>query len=300
MNCLICGSSKIEMIDTVVSDFVMARIDKNFQTGKNYKTKLCFCKNCSFAFYDYRFNEDEEYRLYNNYRDEEYQHLREKYECWYTEKVNRVLNSDEIAIEEQRKQIETVLFRNAIAGEIKIALDYGGNEGKTFSDKIGTKEKFVFDISGVKPIDGVTSISSYEDLKKHTYDFIMCNMLFEHLSYPMDTLKKIIQLGNSNTFFYIEVPSENPFIKGNKFSALKNLGLALNPNYSLFRLIKFYLKTNRGCFMPMKEHINFYTEESIRKMIEISNCKIVSISDNKRKSSLGKSEVLSVLFQKNT
>ena len=52
--------------------------------------------------------------------------------------------------------------------------------------------------------------------------------------------------------------------------------------------------------MPMKEHINFYTEESIRKMIEISNCKIVSISDNKRKSSLGKSEVLSVLFQKNT
>jgi hypothetical protein len=56
MNCLICGSSNIETIDTVVSDFVMARINCNFANGDNYKTKLCFCRDCSFAYYDYRLN----------------------------------------------------------------------------------------------------------------------------------------------------------------------------------------------------------------------------------------------------
>ena len=40
MNCLICGSNNISSTDTVVSDFVMARIAPNEK--ENYKTKLCF------------------------------------------------------------------------------------------------------------------------------------------------------------------------------------------------------------------------------------------------------------------
>ena len=297
MNCLICGSSDIETIDTVVSDFVMARINNKFVTGSNYKTKLCFCKSCSFAYYDYRLNKAEEYSLYKNYRDETYQKTREFYECWYTKKVNEIINFDEVALTEQQKQIKTMLF-NAIDREIKVALDYGGNEGKSFVAEIGTVKKYVYDISGVKPVVGVETISNYSALKNCKYDFIMCNMLFEHLSYPLNDMKRLWNIGDSDTLYYIEVPSENPFIKGNKFSLFKNLKLAFNPNYNFCKLVKYYLKSYHGPFMPMKEHINFFTENSLKKMLEVSNFKIIDVCEANRNGNLGKSSVLSALFKK--
>lgn len=297
MDCLLCGSSDIETKDTVVSDFVMARINKNFKIGENYKTKLCFCKNCSFAYYDYRFTEEEVYNLYKNYRDIEYQKMREYYECWYTPKVNQLLNIDLIALNEQRKQITEMLFANT-KREIRTALDYGGNEGKTFTDDIGTEKKYVYDISEVRPIEGIQQIFKEEDLTKYNYDFIMCNAVFEHLAYPVDILNKIRNLGGKNTIFYIEVPSENPFIKGNKFSIIKNYKLLVNPNYSLLRLIRFYMKSRCGSFMPMKEHINFYTKKSLQTMLELNEFVVLELREVTRNSSLGKAEVLAVLFKK--
>ena len=89
MNCILCGSTDIETVATVVSDFVMSRICKNYKWKENYKTNLCFCKNCSFAYYDYRFNEEETYNLYKNYRNENYQKTREFYECWYPPRINQ-------------------------------------------------------------------------------------------------------------------------------------------------------------------------------------------------------------------
>ena len=79
MNCIICGSDNIRMVDTIISDFVMARIDPSYEKHKrNIKTKLCFCENCTFAFYQYRLSDKQEELLYNNYRDDKYQKTREK------------------------------------------------------------------------------------------------------------------------------------------------------------------------------------------------------------------------------
>lgn len=105
MNCLICGSNDLETKDTIISDFVMARIDPHFESRKvNHKTKLCFCRDCTFAFYEYRLNLEEEQKLYRNYRDSEYQKTREKYECWYTKKVNDAINTG--GAEKQRNLIK--------------------------------------------------------------------------------------------------------------------------------------------------------------------------------------------------
>ena len=297
MNCLICGSSDIETIDTVVSDFVMARINNNFKLGENYRTKLCFCKHCSFAFYDYRFNEDEEAKLYRNYRDEEYQILREYYECWYTKRINQQLNSDTVALNEQRNQITTMLFENT-KREIKTALDYGGNEGKTFTEGIGTIEKYVYDISGVKPIEGVQVINKEEELTKHSYDFIMCNMLIEHLADPMSLMGTLKDIGDDNTIYYIEVPSENPFVSGNKHSISKNLKLVFNPHFNFFKLVKYYFKKRKDPFMTMHEHINFYTADSMKKMIDLSGFTCIDIQENEEDTAIGRQTVLSALFKK--
>ena len=78
MKCIICGSENLQTQDTIISDFVMARIDPEFEPNhNNKKIKLCFCKECTFAFYDYRFSTQEEALLYKNYRDDEYQKTRE-------------------------------------------------------------------------------------------------------------------------------------------------------------------------------------------------------------------------------
>ena len=301
MNCLICGGNNLEYKETVVSDFVMARIEPLFVSGKvnNYPTKLCYCHDCTFAFYDYRFTEKEETDLYRNYRDAEYQKMRQRYEPWYTAKINDALNNDHLALSEQKRVIRETIQRHETKG-IGAALDYGGNEGKTFYPELGTEEKYVYDISGVECVEGVCHVGTFEELLHYRYDFIMCNMLFEHLTKPKETLDQIGKLGDDNTLYYIEVPSENPFVSGDKFSLRKNISLAFNPRYNVFLLAKSYLAMRRQPFMPMKEHINFFTTKSMRIMLEKSGFECLEVRENPEKAVLGDALVLSALFRKKT
>ena len=96
MNCMICGSNRIKTTDTCISDFIMARLRQDFRPdcGMNTPVRLCFCEQCTFAYYDYRISDEESDRIYRGYRDEQYQRTRQQYECWYTPKVNRALNED--------------------------------------------------------------------------------------------------------------------------------------------------------------------------------------------------------------
>lgn len=292
MKCLICGSENIETKETIISDFVMARIDPGFESiHKNVETNICFCKDCTFAFYEYRFTPQEEALLYRNYRDGEYQQLREKYECWYTKKVNDEINRGYVI--GQQSIIRKVLL-SCVPLDFDTALDYGGNQGATFFDKIGTKRRIVYDISGVHTLPGVIGITDYHELLNYTYDFIMCNMVFEHLVDPYEVLRRLFKLGNADTIYYIEVPSENPFTEGNKFSLKKNISLLMNRNYSWYRLVKYYIQQRHQPFMPMKEHINFFTKQSLSILAEKGGFSVLEIQENP----LGNSTVLSMVFKK--
>lgn len=298
MKCLICGSEELEQRETIVSDFIMARVSDSFEAGrgKNYPTKLCFCKRCTFAFYDYRISDEESGRLYDGYRGKKYQKTRERYECWYTAKVNEALNSDTAALESQKTVIERIVSQN-VKHELRTALDYGGNESRTFTPMLGTQEKFVYDISHVETIAGVQGISDFDELKKHHFDFVMCNHLFEHLADPVGTMRLIREIGDQDTIFYIETPSENPFTKENKFSIRKNFALLFNPTYSNLKLTKYYFQQRKQPFMPMKEHINFYTPESMRKLAEMNGFRVLDVQENEEQAALGSQTVLSMLFR---
>ncbi len=255
----------------------MSRITDDFTPGNNWPVKLCFCNDCTFAFYDYRMTDEEINQLYTDYRDSSYQKTRERYECWYTERVNDAMNNDTKALKEQQKIIQRIISEN-IHREIRTALDYGGYEGKTFTDTIGTQEKYVFDISGVPAVEGVKGISKFEYLKNYSYDFIMCNQVFEHLTEPMKMMQNFREIGNDDTVYYIEVPSENPFTKKqSKHSITKNISLIS---------------------MQMREHINFFTPKSIRIMAERSGFNVIDIQENTEHGALGTSTVLSMLFRK--
>ena len=288
-----CGNEQLEYTDTIVSSFVMARISDSFEEGSNTKTRLCYCPKCTFAFYEYRMTDDEQSRLYLNYRDKNYQELREKYECWYTKKVNNALNNDTLALHEQQRVIEAIIAKKMKTKPVSV-LDWGGNEGKTLTPAMGS-EKYVYDISCVPTVEGVTGLSSFEEVKKRHYDLILCNMLFEHVSDPLGLLRQLKELSGDGTYFYIEVPSETPF-KTNKFSISQNLRLLVHPIHSKTRLIRYYFKRRKLPFMPMAEHINFFTAESLRAMVENAGFTILDLQENTEKCVLGKSTVLSALF----
>ena len=277
----------------------MSRIVPDFTQGiNNYPVKLCFCNECTFAFYDYRMTDDEVNMLYHNYRDETYQKTRERYECWYTEKVNNAMNNDAIALAEQKRVIESIISRN-IHRELETGLDYGGNEGRTFTDMMGIKEKYVFDISGVPTVEGVKGITRYENLKEHRYSFIMCNHVFEHLTNPMKMMANFLDIGSDDTIYYIEVPSENPFTHAqSKHSLMKNISLIFNHNFSITRLARYYFALKKQPPMQMREHINFFTPKSIRTMAEKSGFSVIDVQENQERGALGDVTVLSMLFKK--
>lgn len=162
MECIVCGSSKIKMIPTRISDFLIAKIYGEDENVDEYSINLCHCEECSFSFYDRRLTDEESDCLYEGYRSAEYQRIREKYDCWYTEKVNNALNNDNMALKEQQRVIEKMIREN-IPIDIKVALDYGGNKGDTFMEVIGTDEKYVYDISGIETRGGVKRINDIKN-----------------------------------------------------------------------------------------------------------------------------------------
>lgn len=296
MKCLVCGSEKIIKRPTRISDFLVEKIWGEREVGKEHKVNLCHCEECSFSFYDRRLTEEESNRLYEGYRGKEYQKIREKHDCWYTEKVNNALNNDRLALEEQRRVISMIANQN-IKREIKVALDYGGNEGETFTSQIGTQKKYVYDISDIETKQGIEKVKYYEDLFKYQFDFIMCNMTLEHISYPDQFMKLLYDVGGEETYYYVEVPSENPF-ESNKFSIWNNIGLLLNPYYSKARLVKTYFQKRNQAYMPMSEHVNFWTPKSIKILMERCGFQVIDVQENYERGVFGKSKVLSILFVK--
>lgn len=122
-------------------------------------------------------------------------------------------------------------------------------------------------------------------------------MTLEHVSYPADFIKLLYDIGSGDTYYYIEVPSENPFMK-NKYSIMKNLRLFFNPLYSKARLVKHYMHVKKQPYMPMTEHVNFYTPRALEILMVRSGFEVVDIEENYEKNMLGKAKVLSVLCKK--
>lgn len=48
MKCIICGSDKVQTIQTKISDFLVAKIFGEDEVGNDYAVNLCHCEECTF------------------------------------------------------------------------------------------------------------------------------------------------------------------------------------------------------------------------------------------------------------
>lgn len=266
--CEICSSDNVFTVNTKVSRFLAEYIFKNDRKATN----LYWCKDCGFSFYELRLSDEEITSLYKDYRGENYQKTRQKHDIWYTKKINELLGSKECGILNRNKNLARIIDSTISSTKIKSVLDFGGDKGQCFPENLSHCLKYIYDISGVDTESGVISLSSLKECKEYEYSIIMCNHVLEHVNDPLEVVNQIKELMNDDTHLYIELPFDSPFYP-DKF---KNLKFLFNRYFSWLILFKHLINTKKDrVFAPMNEHINYFTLDSARILLEKAGYKVV-------------------------
>ncbi len=267
--CVVCSSQRILTFDAKVSQFLAERIWKKESFGVGF----CYCRNCTFSFFNPRLEADELLRLYSNYRDQDYQRMRQRHEFSYSIEINQSIGNDAEEIRIRKDILLRMLAAVVDISSMKNVLDYGVDRGQFILDQFSGVERYVYEISGVEPLNGVTKMVSMDECKKRTYDFIMCCHVLEHVPAPMEEMKNIVSLAHKGTIIYLEIPADStwdsPFGKF-MFSVLGML-LKYLPKMSNFatRFLRYPSQ--------MHEYINFFTSKSMKKLVEGAGLRLLSM-----------------------
>jgi hypothetical protein len=276
--CVLC-SGKIELRKKALVAPFLARLIWGRTT---FHVELVECVDCGFIFYNPRLEPGEEERLYSGYRSDEYQQMRQAFEPWYTKKFNHSLQSPDIIALRQQRLSE--LFRARLSLASSKVLDFGGNRGELVKGLIPGAEPFVYDISGVAPLDGVGHCRDLAACKAGQFDLIVNSNVLEHVGFPRVLIDQLTSIAAPGTLAFIEVPCESPF---ERMAVLKRvvqeaLLAVLRPRVavSLARPSMLYL---------MHEHINFYTPKSLAALMTASGWSVVDSAQYSINSPFGKS-----------
>lgn len=285
--CLICNSTNIKKYTAKSSDFITERVFE----GKVKFVHLLYCKDCGFSYFTYRFNDNEVKKLYVGYRNSNYQKQRQHHESWYTKNINDLIGKNKKEIISRNENFTKILKENLDIAKINSILDFGGDEGQFIPKIFKNINKYVYDISNVKTLDNITPLKTQTELKNHNYDLVMCAHVLEHVVNPIETINDIKSIMKKGTYLYIELPYDSPFCK----NPLSNIQFLFNPHYSFINIVKQFikLKTNKGYLM--NEHINYYTLESVKKLMQNAGFKVIYNEFNNIKSEIGNSKVISTL-----
>ena len=274
--CLCCGSAELVKTASVVSPFLASRA----WGGEPEPTALYFCVNCGFRFYARGITMEEAARYYTNYHDEEYYRLRNHFEPFYTRKVH--MGTHAWMSQADRHHALWQILRPANAPEFfRSALDYGGGSGFML-ECVNAARKAVFDLSGETPVIGMEVFSCRENIQE-TWELLLSSHVLEHLSDPLDHLRDIASLLEPNGWVYAEVPSQH----------WKNYSAPLAMQEAWIRwlcgkpwMLKAWDVLSTGVrvklgklppfgFVPMREHVNFFTADALRNLLSRAGFQVV-------------------------
>lgn len=289
--CIFCESTNTETSPAKLAPFISERTKNSSDLSFN----LIHCKDCGSAFFDYRYDEDEVQKIYEGYRDEKYQELRQKYENWYSKELNYLIGNDLKVVKSRNKNSSEILKENINVNNIKTVLDFGGDKGQYIPNIFNNAQKFVYDISNVDVLDEITPLRDLKtcyEKNREGYDLIICAHILEHLSNPEETIKIIKSLISKNGYLYIEVPFDSPFYK----KPQDNIQFLFNKYFKLKDLITKYFEMKKQKYALMHEHINFYTIDGLNCLLKKNNFEIKYAQIRKIYSVVGMSKVISAIY----
>ena len=272
-NCIICNSKKLIKIPGSIVPFLMHRM----KIEGTDKTDLNKCANCNFFFYSYRPSDQQMKDFYSNYWGESYQKDRELLEPYFTKEFCESFRSKDNSrnnFSDSGKQRLLSTFKKLKIDINKIAsvLDYGGYDGKNINiPEFQNLKKYVYDISGEEVLENITNVTNFSDEElREKSDLVISQHLLEHVSYPLNEMKKIFHMLKKGGYFYFEVP------QGNRADALFNAKRNIMSYLFLWHrkyLTKLFFKKND--FYVMHEHINYFNKKSVKALCKSSGLKFI-------------------------
>lgn len=216
--------------------------------GESAFVEMQICSACSFVQVKHPFSEDAIARLYLDYRTDFYNHERIKYEPSYREISNRV-GTDNTEV-----QVRVIAATKWLADKIQLSddftmLDYGGADGR-FLPQLAAK-KFVYELSNIEPIQGITRIRCEADLG--SYSYIHLAHVLEHVVDPLKLVERVAKYLKPGGYLYLEVPQEM------SNSNLKALQEGTYPSS-----------------ISVHEHINVYSLSALTLLVEKANLELLA------------------------
>jgi len=161
------------------------------------------CKACSFVQAKHPFPEDWITQLYLDYRSATYNAERTHYEPSYAAIAERV------GTDTQEVSLRVEGATHFLTGKLELSptftmLDYGGADGRFLPPL--AEQRFVYEISDIPPIAGVQRVASEDALGRYSY--VHLAHVLEHVVYPLQLVKKVVEHVADKGYLYIEVPQE--------------------------------------------------------------------------------------------
>jgi hypothetical protein len=205
------------------------------------------CDACTFVQTKRPFHEEDINRLYADYREESYNRERIECEPWYASMASEVGHA---TLElEARLSAQSRFFEGKLRGrEGFTILDFGGSDGKFMPRLEG--EKFVFEISNVEPVPGVTRLRS--DAELGTYSLVQLAHVVEHVVEPLGLTRYVASKVAPGGYLYVETPQE-----------ISESG-------------REELRQGRR-LVGIHEHINSFCPQAVRALMERAGLKVVAI-----------------------
>jgi len=279
--CIVCGYSNPINIPSKVSSFISEYI----YNGKKIECNLILCPNCSFVFFDKRFNSEEEKLLYSDYRGDNYVKIRDRNMPGYAD-VNELIGINPVEIKNRKDNLDKILRLSLKGINIKKVLDYGGDSGQFIPEICQNSSKYVYDLSQKRTLQGIKKISN--PFIDKPYDFVMCSHVLEHSSAPNELIVELLKLASDDGLIYLEVPWESYY-----YGLIKLLHIFSKININIFNLLVGFLPK-----MQLIEHLNYFTCKSISTLLNKNNLQILYIKVIIIDMDWIKMPVLSVLMKK--
>jgi hypothetical protein len=150
-------------------------------------------------------------------------------------------------------------------------LDFGGARGEIVLNLLPNAAPYVYDISCVAPLKGVTACQDLEDCRRQQADLVISSNALEHVGYPEEFLTQVKQVCGTATTFWIEVPKEEPF--GAKLTLRRTIQSLI---LGILRPRVAVSLAKPGWTRLMHEHVNYFTEDALTALLARSGWSVVS------------------------
>jgi hypothetical protein len=215
----------------------------------NAFVEMQLCRRCFFIQTRTPFHDDDIMRLYLDYRSPSYNRERILYEPSYAS-IAESVGQHEVEIQSRTAALKDFLNQNLTTNRAFTILDYGGSDGKFIPDFPGNK--FVYEVSDIDPIPGVTRIESESDLGQ--YSLVLLAHVIEHVPHPLDLVRKVASYVEPGGYLYIETPQEITDEDRNRF-----------------------LHGASPFDITIHEHINSYCKLAVTGLLESAGLNVVAV-----------------------